>query len=87
MASESEGVRHEAADVAIMTGRQPGHNPMCNHLVPTKTCGRSNPTVRSSWDNVTSPDTGGRVYRESPRLPASRRSGARVDGWLTQVNR
>ncbi len=23
-----EGVRHEAADVAVMTGRQPGHNPV-----------------------------------------------------------
>jgi hypothetical protein len=37
--------------------------------------------VRSSWDNVTSPDPGGRVSRErARRLPALRRSGARVDG-------
>jgi len=76
-----EGVRHEAADVAVMTGRQPGHNPVCDHWYPTKTCGRSNPTVRSSWDNVTSPDPGGRASRErTRRLPAPRRSGARVDG-------
>ena len=34
---------------------------MCDHWYPTKTCGRSNPTVRSSWDNETSPDPGGRV--------------------------
>ena len=54
---------------------------MCDHWYPTKTCGRSNPTVRSSWDNVTSPDPGGRVSRErTRRLLAPRRSGARVDG-------
>ena len=29
---------------------------MYDHRNPTKTCGRSDPTVRSSWDNVTSPD-------------------------------
>ena len=60
---------------------RPGHNPVCDHRYPTKTCGRSNPAVRSSWDNVTSPDPGGRASREGTRrLPASRRSGARVDG-------
>src|SRR3954471_22078752 len=53
---------------------------MCDHRYPTKTCGRSNPTVRSSWDNVSSP-SGGRISREGiRRLPAPRRSGARVDG-------
>jgi hypothetical protein len=54
---------------------------MCDHRYPTKTCGRSNPAVRSSWDNVTSPHRGGRASREGARrLPASKRSGARVDG-------
>src|SRR5947209_15818097 len=54
---------------------------MCDHRYPTKTCGRSNPAVRSSWDNVTSPYQGGRSSREgNRRLPTSRRSGARVDG-------
>ena len=58
-----------------------GHNPVCDYRYPTRTCGRSNPTVRSSRDNVTSPHRGGRRPREgSRRLPASRRSGARVDG-------
>src|SRR3982750_4685265 len=64
-----------------MTGLPPGHNPMCDHWYPTKTCGRSNPAVRSSWDNVSSPDPGGRVSRErTRRLPAPGRSGTRVDG-------
>src|ERR1700757_2953392 len=54
---------------------------MCDHRYPTKTCGRSNPAVRSSWENVTSPDRGGRISREGiRRLPTPRRSGARVDG-------
>ena len=54
---------------------------MCDHWYPTKTCGRSNPTVRSSWDNVSSPDPGGRASREGARrLLALRRSGTRVDG-------
>jgi hypothetical protein len=58
-----------------------GHNPVCDHRYPTRTCGRSNPAVRSSWDNVTSPRWGGRISREGiRRLTASRRSGARVDG-------
>ena len=53
---------------------------MCDHRYPTKTCGRSNPTVRSSWDNVSSP-SGGRISREGVRrLPTPMRSGARVDG-------
>src|SRR5256885_15413721 len=53
---------------------------MCDHRYPTKTCGRSNPAVRSSWDNVTSP-SGGRISHEGiRRLLTSRRSGARVDG-------
>ena len=54
---------------------------MCDHWYPTKTCGRSNPAVRSSWDNVSLPDLGGRASREGTRrLLALRRSGARVDG-------
>ena len=54
---------------------------MCDHWYSTKTCGRSNPAVRSSWDNVSSPDPGGRISREGTRrLPAPRRSGTRVDG-------
>ena len=54
---------------------------MCDHRYPTWTCGRSNPAVRSSWDNVTPPRRGGRTSREGiRRLPAPRRSGARVDG-------
>ena len=58
-----------------------GHNPVCDHRYPTKTCGRGNPAVRSSWDNVSSPRRGGRASREGARrLPAPRRSGARVDG-------
>ncbi len=53
---------------------------MYDHRYPTKTCGRSNPTVRSSWDNVTSP-SGGWISREGiQRLPTPRRSGARVGG-------
>jgi hypothetical protein len=53
---------------------------MYDHRYPTKTCGRSNPAVRSSWDNVTSP-SGGRISREGGRrLPTPRRLGARVDG-------
>ena len=58
-----------------------GHNPVCDHRYPTRTCGRGNLAVRSSWDNVTSPRWGGRTSCEGTRrLPASRRSGARVDG-------
>src|SRR5208337_4851683 len=70
-----ERVRHEAADVAIMTGRQPGHNTVCDHWYPTKTCGRSNPTMQSSWDDVTSPDPGGWVSRERTRRLLA------PDGW------
>jgi len=63
-----------------MTGLTARNNPMYDHRYPTRTCGRSNPTVRSSWDNVTSP-SGGRISREGVRrLPTPRRSGARVDG-------
>jgi hypothetical protein len=54
---------------------------MCDHRYPTKTCGRSDPSVRSSWDNETSPQQGGRASREGiRRLLTPRRSGARVDG-------
>ena len=75
------GLRHEAADVPVVTGLLPGHNPVCDHRYPTKACGQSNPAVRSPWDNETSPDPGGRVSRErTRRLLAPRRSGAKVDG-------
>jgi hypothetical protein len=64
-----------------MTGLPPGYNPVYDHRYPTKTCGRSNLAVRSSWDNVTSPQRGGRTSREGiRRLRTPRRSGARVDG-------
>jgi hypothetical protein len=73
-------VRHEATDGPVMTGLL-GHNPVCDHRYPTRTCRRSNPAVRSSWDNVTSPRWGGRSSREGiRRLLTPRRSGARVDG-------
>ena len=73
-------VRHEATDGPVMTNLL-GHNPVCDYRYPTRTCGWSNPAVRSSWDNVTSPRWGGRTSREGTRrLPASWRSGARVDG-------
>jgi hypothetical protein len=58
-----------------------GHNPVCDYRYPTRTCGWSNPAVRSSWDTVTSPRWGGRTSRKGTRrLPAPRRSEARVDG-------
>jgi hypothetical protein len=73
-------VRHEATDGPVMTNLLE-HNPVCDYRYPTETCGWSNPAVRSSRDNVTSPFPGGRLSREGTRrLPASRRSGARVDG-------
>ncbi len=73
-------MRHEATDGPVMTGLS-GHNPVCDHRYPTRTCGPSNPAVRSSWDNVTSPRWGGRTSREGiRRLLTPRRSGARVDG-------
>jgi len=50
---------------------RPGHNPVCDHRYPTKTCDRSNPAVRSSWDNVSSPDPGGRDSREGIPTTAS----------------
>ena len=54
---------------------------MCDHRYPTRTCSRSNPAVRSSWDNVTPPRRGGRTSREGiRRLLTPRWSGARVDG-------
>jgi len=54
---------------------------VCDHRYPTKTCGRRNRAVRSSWDNVSSPEPGGRISREGiRRLLAPRRSGTRVDG-------
>jgi hypothetical protein len=75
-----EGLRHETMDVSVMTDHS-GHNPVCDHRYPTKTCGRSNRAVRSSWDNVSSPEPGGRISREGiRRLLAPRRSGTRVDG-------
>jgi hypothetical protein len=54
---------------------------VCDRRYPTKTCGRSNRAVRSSGDNVSSPEPGGRISREGiRRLLAPRRSGTRVDG-------
>jgi hypothetical protein len=54
---------------------------VCDHRYPTQTRGRSNLAVRSSGDNVSSPDPGGRISREGTRrLLAPRRSGTRVDG-------
>ena len=64
-----------------------GHNPVCDYRYPTKTCGRGNPAVRSSWDNVSSPRRGGRASREG--ADDCRRQGGRGPGsmaWLTQVN-
>jgi hypothetical protein len=50
------------------------------HRYPTETCGWSNLAVRSSRDNVASP-TRRRLNRKGrSRLPAPRRSGARVGG-------
>src|SRR5437870_5519085 len=68
-----------------MAERKKGHNPVFCHWYPTKTCGQSNPTVRSSWDNVTSPVFWWPSTREARgRRPASRQSGARVHGTVSQ---
>ena len=79
-------VRHEATDEPVMTD-QSGHNPVYDHRYPTKTCGRSNLAVRSSWDKVTSPQ---RVVEAPAReLDDYQRQGGRGPGWmawLTQVN-
>ena len=49
------GLRHEVTHVFVMTDlNDPGCNPVFCHRYPTKTCGRSNLAVRSSWDNVAS---------------------------------
>ena len=77
----SEGIATRSCGCSCYDWPQPGHNPVCDHWYPTKTCDRSNPVVRSSWDNVTSPTQGGRASRErARRLLAPRRSGAKVDG-------
>jgi len=41
------------------------------HWYPTKTCDRSNPVVRSSWDNVASPRQGWSSNREGAMTTAS----------------
>ena len=46
-------VRHEVAYMAVMT-EQSGHNLVFCYQYSTKTCGWSNLTVRSSWDNAAS---------------------------------
>ena len=52
------------------------------HQYPTGTCVGGNPGVRSSRDNVASAPYGPAADREGMlRLPASRRSGARVGGY------
>jgi hypothetical protein len=51
------------------------------HWYPTKTCDWSNPVVRSSWQNVASPQLGWSSNREGRwRLRAPTWSGARMDG-------
>ena len=74
------GLRHETMDVSVMTDRS-GHNPVCDHRYPTKTCGRGNPAVRSSWDNVSSPEPGGRVSREGFPTTASVKAVGGQGGW------
>jgi hypothetical protein len=53
---------------------------MYDHRYPTKTCGRSNPTVRSSWDNVTSPSVVGYPAREFDDCQRQGGQGPGVDG-------
>jgi hypothetical protein len=72
-------LRHEVVSVAVEP-EQSGPNLVFCHQYPTAACGRSNPAVRSPRDNVASLHCG-RLPREGRRrLPASGRSGARVDG-------
>ena len=78
-------VRHEVADVscACIAGRRLTHLLFCQQS-PTGTCVAGNGGVRSSRDNVASLRRDGSREREPTlRLPASRRSGARI-GWYGQ---
>jgi hypothetical protein len=69
-------VRHEVARVFIKD------DPVFYHRDHTGTCVGGNPGVRSSRDNVASARLGRQLNREATlRLPASRRSGARVGGY------
>jgi hypothetical protein len=69
-------VRHEVARVFIKDDLV-----FC-HRYPTGTCVGGNPGVRSSRDNVTLVRMGRQpIRKETLRLPASRRSGARVGGY------
>ena len=72
-------LRHEVVSVAVGP-EQSGPNLVFCHQYPTAACDRSNPAVRSPRDNVASPHRGRRPCEGRRRLPASRRSGARVDG-------
>jgi hypothetical protein len=72
-------LRHEVVSVAVGPERS-GPNLVFCHQYPTAACGRSNPAVRSPRDNVASPHRGRPPREGRRRLPASRRSGARVDG-------
>jgi len=48
-------LRHEVASVFVAPDRKARRQPVVLSADPTRTCGRSNPTVRSSWNNVASP--------------------------------
>jgi hypothetical protein len=52
------GLRHEVMSVFVMRSSST-HNPVFYHGYATRTCGTSNRTVRSSWDNVCLTSTGG----------------------------
>src|SRR6266542_867273 len=52
------GLRHEVMSVFVMRSSFT-HNPVFYHWYATRTCGTSNRTVRSSWDNVCLTCTGG----------------------------
>ena len=48
----SEGVATRCRVRICYGGTQAAHNPVFYHWYATRTCGGSNPAVRSSWDNV-----------------------------------
>jgi hypothetical protein len=48
-------LRHEVACVLVVPDRKTRRQPVVLSADPTRTCGRSNPVVRSSWNNVASP--------------------------------
>jgi hypothetical protein len=50
--SGSEGVATRCRVRICYGGTQAAHNPVFYHWYATRTCGESNPAVRSSWDNV-----------------------------------